>query len=226
MCSRCRRRRTSRAARSSRPLSCSSASGFRSSELSTPVRDLSGGQKRRLQLLLVLLGEPNVLILDEPSNDLDTDMLAALEDLLDSWPGTLLVVSHDRYLIERVTDQQYAIENGGSAAPARRRRRVPAASCRCARTLPSSAAAAAASPLADGLTGADRRNGREGAQRDRPPAREADNRASPPRTTTSRRTTSRTTSGIGRLNAELQTLEIGLAALEERWLEVGESLGH
>ena len=87
--------------------------GFRSSELSTPVRDLSGGQKRRLQLLLVLLGEPNVLILDEPSNDLDTDMLAALEDLLDSWPGTLLVVSHDRYLIERVTDQQYAIENGG-----------------------------------------------------------------------------------------------------------------
>jgi ATPase subunit of ABC transporter with duplicated ATPase domains len=54
-----------------------------------------------------------VLILDEPSNDLDTDMLAALEDLLDSWPGTLLVVSHDRYLIERVTDQQYAIENGG-----------------------------------------------------------------------------------------------------------------
>jgi ABC-type multidrug transport system ATPase subunit len=86
--------------------------GFRSSELSTPVRDLSGGQKRRLQLLLVLLGEPNVLILDEPSNDLDTDMLAALEDLLDSWPGTLLVVSHDRYLVERVTDQQYAIFGG------------------------------------------------------------------------------------------------------------------
>src|SRR5690606_24129676 len=86
--------------------------GFRSSELSTPVRDLSGGQKRRLQLLLVLLGEPNVLILDEPSNDLDTDMLAALEDLLDSWPGTLLVVSHDRYLVERVTDQQYAILDG------------------------------------------------------------------------------------------------------------------
>lgn len=86
--------------------------GFRASELSTPVRDLSGGQKRRLQLLLVLLSEPNVLILDEPSNDLDTDMLAALEDLLDSWPGTLLVVSHDRYLLERVTDTQYAIFGG------------------------------------------------------------------------------------------------------------------
>jgi ABC-type multidrug transport system ATPase subunit len=75
----------------------------------TPVKDLSGGQRRRLQLLLILLDEPNVLILDEPTNDLDTDMLAALEDLLDSFPGTLLVVSHDRYLLERVTDQQYAV---------------------------------------------------------------------------------------------------------------------
>jgi ABC-type multidrug transport system ATPase subunit len=76
------------------------------------VRDLSGGQKRRLQLLVVLLAEPNVLILDEPTNDLDTDMLAAIEDLLDSWPGTLLVVSHDRYLVERVTDHQFAVLGG------------------------------------------------------------------------------------------------------------------
>lgn len=83
--------------------------GFSNAQLSTPVKDLSGGQKRRLQLLLILLDQPNVLILDEPTNDLDTDMLAAMEDLLDSWPGTLLVVSHDRYFLERVTDQQYAI---------------------------------------------------------------------------------------------------------------------
>ncbi len=83
--------------------------GFASAQLSTPVKDLSGGQKRRLQLLLILLDSPNVLILDEPTNDLDTDMLAAMEDLLDSWPGTLIVVSHDRYFLERVTDQQYAI---------------------------------------------------------------------------------------------------------------------
>jgi ATP-binding cassette subfamily F protein uup len=83
--------------------------GFMSAQLSTPVKDLSGGQKRRLQLLLILLGEPNVLILDEPTNDLDTDILAAIEDLLDSWPGTLIVVSHDRYLLERVTDNQYGI---------------------------------------------------------------------------------------------------------------------
>ena len=86
--------------------------GFQSAQLSTPVKDLSGGQQRRLQLLLILLEQPNVLILDEPTNDLDTDMLAALEDLLDSWPGTLIVVSHDRYFIERVTDQQYAIFDG------------------------------------------------------------------------------------------------------------------
>lgn len=83
--------------------------GFTNAHLSTPVKDLSGGQKRRLQLLLTLLAEPNVLILDEPTNDMDTDMLAAIEDLLDTWPGTLIVVSHDRYLIERVTDQQYAV---------------------------------------------------------------------------------------------------------------------
>ena len=83
--------------------------GFSSAQLSTPVKDLSGGQKRRLQLLLILLDQPNVLILDEPTNDLDTDMLAAMEDLLDSWSGTLIVVSHDRYFLERVTDQQYAI---------------------------------------------------------------------------------------------------------------------
>ncbi|WP_430593512.1 ABC-F family ATP-binding cassette domain-containing protein [Humidisolicoccus flavus] len=83
--------------------------GFGSNELTTRVSELSGGQRRRLQLLLILLDEPNVLILDEPTNDLDTDMLAAMEDLLDTWPGTLIVVSHDRYLIERITDQQYAI---------------------------------------------------------------------------------------------------------------------
>ncbi|MDH6424226.1 ATP-binding cassette subfamily F protein uup [Aurantimicrobium minutum] len=86
--------------------------GFTSAQLSTPVKDLSGGQKRRLQLLLILLDEPNVLILDEPTNDLDTDMLVAMEDLLDTWPGTLLVISHDRYLLERITDNQYAVLEG------------------------------------------------------------------------------------------------------------------
>jgi len=86
--------------------------GLGPAHMATPVRDLSGGERRRLQLVLVLAAEPNVLILDEPTNDLDTDMLAAVEDLLDSWPGTLLVVTHDRYLMERVTDSQWAILDG------------------------------------------------------------------------------------------------------------------
>jgi ATPase subunit of ABC transporter with duplicated ATPase domains len=86
--------------------------GFAGAQLSARVEELSGGQRRRLQLMLTVLAEPNVLLLDEPTNDVDTDMLAATEDLLDSWPGTLIVVSHDRYLLERVTDQQYAILDG------------------------------------------------------------------------------------------------------------------
>ena len=78
--------------------------GFSGARLWTPVADLSGGERRRLQLLRLLAGEPNVLLLDEPTNDLDIDTLAALEDLLDTWPGTLVVASHDRYLVERVCD--------------------------------------------------------------------------------------------------------------------------
>ncbi len=86
--------------------------GFERKQLNSRVMDLSGGQKRRLQLLITLLAEPNVLILDEPGNDMDTDMLAVMEDLLDAWPGTLLLVTHDRYLMERVTDNQYALIDG------------------------------------------------------------------------------------------------------------------
>ncbi|NVM99275.1 ABC-F family ATP-binding cassette domain-containing protein [Arthrobacter sp. SDTb3-6] len=87
--------------------------GFTKDKQWTPVRDLSGGERRRLQLLRLLVGEPNVLMLDEPTNDLDTDTLAAVEDVLDGWPGTLVVVSHDRYLLERVTDHQMALLGDG-----------------------------------------------------------------------------------------------------------------
>ena len=86
--------------------------GFDAVQLSSPVSDLSGGEKRRLQLMLILLDKPNVLILDEPDNDLDIDMLAVIENLLDTWPGTLLLITHDRYLMERVTDDQFAIVDG------------------------------------------------------------------------------------------------------------------
>jgi ATP-binding cassette subfamily F protein uup len=87
--------------------------GFRGDAQWTPVADLSGGERRRLQLLRLLMGEPNVLLLDEPTNDLDIETLTELEDLLDGWPGTLVVVSHDRYFLERVTDHVVALLGDG-----------------------------------------------------------------------------------------------------------------
>jgi len=90
--------------------------GFANNRQWTPVSDLSGGERRRLQLMRLLLTQPNVLLLDEPTNDLDTDTLAALEDLLDSWAGTLVVVSHDRYLVERICDTTVAMLDDGSVA--------------------------------------------------------------------------------------------------------------
>jgi len=87
--------------------------GFSAKRQRTPVGDLSGGERRRLQLTRVLMAEPNVLLLDEPTNDLDIDTLQELESLLDSWPGTLVVISHDRYLIERIADNTYALFGDG-----------------------------------------------------------------------------------------------------------------
>ncbi|MBJ2329213.1 ABC-F family ATP-binding cassette domain-containing protein [Schaalia cardiffensis] len=87
--------------------------GFTRQRAYTRIGEVSGGERRRLQLMRLLMAEPNVLLLDEPTNDLDTDTLAAMEDLLDSFPGTLVVVSHDRYLLERVTDHQVALLGDG-----------------------------------------------------------------------------------------------------------------
>jgi ATP-binding cassette subfamily F protein uup len=87
--------------------------GFGGERLWTLTEDLSGGERRRLQLMRLLMSEPNVLLLDEPTNDLDIDTLTALEDLLDGWPGTLVVVSHDRYFVERVCDDVYALPGDG-----------------------------------------------------------------------------------------------------------------
>jgi ABC transport system ATP-binding/permease protein len=88
--------------------------GFTGDRLTARIGDLSGGERRRLQLLRLLLGEPNVLLLDEPTNDLDIETLNVVEDFLDSWPGTLVVISHDRYFLERVTDAVYALLGDGS----------------------------------------------------------------------------------------------------------------
>jgi ATP-binding cassette subfamily F protein uup len=90
--------------------------GFAANRQWTPVGDLSGGERRRLQLLRLLMAEPNVLLLDEPTNDLDIDTLTALEDLLDSFPGTVLVVSHDRYFVDRVCDKVVALLGDGTLA--------------------------------------------------------------------------------------------------------------
>ena len=90
--------------------------GFTGDRLTARIGDLSGGERRRFQLLLLLLDEPNVLLLDEPTNDLDIDTLTVLEDFLDGWPGTLVVVSHDRYFLERVTDSVWALLGDGTVS--------------------------------------------------------------------------------------------------------------
>ena len=87
--------------------------GFTGDKLTARLADLSGGERRRLQFLRLLLDEPNVLLLDEPTNDLDIDTLTVIEDYLDGWPGTLIVVTHDRYFLERVSDVTYALTGGG-----------------------------------------------------------------------------------------------------------------
>ena len=197
--------------------------GFSSAQLKTPVGRLSGGQRRRLQLLVVLLGEPNVLVLDEPTNDLDTDMLAALEDLLDAWPGTLVVVSHDRYLMERVTDEQYAVVDGGLrhlpggvdeyVALSRARRRGTSgvgtfgqSASDTAITRPDAQAQRAA---AKELQAVERRLTRVGgamaALHERMAAHDPSDYA-----------------GLTALGEELRALEAENAELEERWLELSE----
>ncbi|MGC4175942.1 ABC-F family ATP-binding cassette domain-containing protein [Demequina sp.] len=199
--------------------------GFSSSQLKTPVGRLSGGQRRRLQLLVVLLSEPNVLVLDEPTNDLDTDMLAALEDLLDAWPGTLVVVSHDRYLMERVTDEQFAVIDGGlrhlpggvdeyvQLSRARRRGSGGVGTF--------GQASVAAAPKVDAqaqraaqkeLQAVERRMSRVAAEIEKLHAKMADHDQSD-------------YAGIAALARDLQAFEAENTDLEERWLELSEALG-
>ena len=195
--------------------------GFASAQLSTPVKDLSGGQKRRLQLLLILLDQPNVLILDEPTNDLDTDMLAAIEDLLDSWAGTLIVVSHDRYFLERVTDQQYAILYGrlrhlpgGVEEYLRLRRDVPRGAER------TSAPAAASSAL----SGSDLRAVQKEVSAIERRLGKLDQQIAARRTALADRDQA-DYAGLATEMAEIGALEQENSALEERWLELSEQTG-
>ncbi|WP_019970230.1 ABC-F family ATP-binding cassette domain-containing protein [Mycobacterium sp. 141] len=196
--------------------------GFNRAQLSTRVGELSGGQRRRLQLMLVVLSEPNVLVLDEPTNDVDTDMLTATEDLLDSWPGTLIVVSHDRYLLERVTDQQYAILDG-------RLRHLPGGVDEYLRlaTQPSAVSTprmgAAQAPAAPGLSGAELRNiEKEVASIDRSLAK-LTGRISDKHDELAVHDHSDHV-GLGKLTGQLRELEDQVAELEARWLELSEQL--
>jgi len=199
--------------------------GFLSAQLTTQVKDLSGGQKRRLQLLLIVLSEPNVLILDEPTNDLDTDMLAAMEDLLDSFPGTLLVVSHDRYLIERVTDNQYAVMDGGF-------RHLPGGVDQYLEVRRKAVAGPASGSPADGngtakkkssLGGAELRNAqKELASIDRKVAKLQDRIVLKHEKIAAHDQSD--FSGLGELGVKLSELEGSIATLETRWVELSELL--
>jgi ATPase subunit of ABC transporter with duplicated ATPase domains len=193
--------------------------GFGRGQLSARVGELSGGQRRRLQLMLTLLSEPNVLLLDEPTNDVDTDMLTATEDLLDSWAGTLIVVSHDRYLLERVTDQQYAILDG-------RLRHLPGGIDEYLRLVTRSKPAeqpttTAAKPRA--MSGADRRAAeKELAATDRQLTRLADRIAAKHNELAEHDQSDHV--ALTRLTQELRDLEGDVAATEARWLELSEIL--
>ena len=205
--------------------------GFPREALSARVKELSGGQQRRLQLLLVLLSEPNVMILDEPSNDVDTDMLAAMEDLLDSWPGTLIVVSHDRYLLERVTDQQYAIIDGrlrhvpgGVEEYLQLRRAAGVDAVAVATRAGASDVVAAEAPAGGaGLTGADERSTRKEINAIERRLAKLEERVSSIHADMAAHDQS-DYEGLARLAAELRRIEVETEQLEERWFELSEAL--
>ena len=200
--------------------------GFAREHLSARVGDLSGGQKRRLQLLLLLLSEPNLICLDEPTNDVDSDMLAALEDLLDSWPGTLIVVSHDRYLLERITDQQYAIMSG-------QLRHLPGGVDEYLALAAGRKTSKADSPLAATGRGAAKMSLLGGAQERAlrkelaSVERRLDKQADVIKKIHEKMATHDQTdyAGLQRLTEELQNAESENQALEESWLGLSEQLG-
>jgi ATPase subunit of ABC transporter with duplicated ATPase domains len=206
--------------------------GFTRERAHTPVRDLSGGERRRLALLRLLVGEPNVLLLDEPTNDLDTDTLAALEDLLDGWPGTLVVVSHDRYLLERVCDRQVALLGdgtlrdlpGGVAEYLERRAAARAAGAvGAARTGAMPAPAAPARPSAGARTQAEVRQARKDLARiERRLARVAEREAE---LHTAMAASAADHTVLLALGAELRALVAEQAELEDAWLLAAEASG-
>jgi ATPase subunit of ABC transporter with duplicated ATPase domains len=212
--------------------------GFSRKDLLTRIGELSGGQRRRLALLLVVIDEPNVLVLDEPGNDMDTDMLAVTEDLLDSWPGTLILVTHDRYLMERVVDDEYALMDGNV-------RHLPggideylALLDGASATAPSGPAApagkAAGSASAGGPGASDAQGGNALSNKERQElkrrldslTRRMESRAGRPDEVRAKLAAADPTDYVEleRLQGELKAAEDEISALEDEWLEISERL--
>jgi ABC transport system ATP-binding/permease protein len=191
--------------------------GFGNERQWTPVSDLSGGERRRLQLLRLLLTQPNVLLLDEPTNDLDTDTLAELEDLLDSWAGTLVVVSHDRYLVERICDSTVALLGDGSVAA------LPGGIDEYLRRRAVDMQSAQPKPVTE-KTGrkSDPRATRKELSRLEREISKFDQREKALHDALASNSTDY--AKISELNAELQKLLAAKDAAEERWLELSEEL--
>jgi ATP-binding cassette subfamily F protein uup len=194
--------------------------GFRGDRQWTPVAELSGGERRRLQMLRLLMNEPNVLLLDEPTNDLDIEMLTEFEDLLDGWPGTLVVVSHDRYFLERVTDHIVALPGDGTV------RSLPGGIdeylelVRQGRTRSGDRRPQA--PLLNGGVSTDSRSLKKELQRldrqlERLSARESD-------LTQELAENASDYEKLTTLGAQLRSLQTEKAGLEDRWLAVAASL--
>ncbi|KAA1422801.1 ABC-F family ATP-binding cassette domain-containing protein [Mumia zhuanghuii] len=206
--------------------------GFTGDLLTSRIGDLSGGERRRLQVMRLLLSEPNVLLLDEPTNDLDIDTLTVIEDYLDRWPGTLVVVSHDRYFLERVTDTVYELPGDGSVrmlvggVDAYRPRDAAARGAAAAGPTPMDlvAGATAAAPTEGaGLSGAEERAAqKEMARIDRRLAKISELSAA-----VAEEMTAHATDGakLSELQARLTELTDEKASLESIWLELAEVLG-
>jgi ATP-binding cassette subfamily F protein uup len=203
--------------------------GLRGDTQWTPAAELSGGERRRLQLLRILVDEPNVLLLDEPTNDLDVDTLTELEDLLDGWPGSLVLVSHDRYFLERVTDHVVALLGDGNLSflaggvdEYLRRRLAPAgADARPGGAgAPAAAAVPQGGPASPGGAGAQRAARKEMARLER----QIDRLTSQEDKLTAALAEHATDYvRLTELGAELRAVQDEKARLEEQWLEAAES---
>jgi ABC transport system ATP-binding/permease protein len=185
-----------------------------------PVGELSGGERRRLQLMLLLLGEPNVLLLDEPTNDLDIETLTELEDLLDGWPGSVVAVSHDRYFLERVTDHVLALVGGQLAyLPGGVAEYLELRAAQRAATAP--VAAAEVPPAAPGAAARQRAGQKELVRLERQISKLAGTESALSEQLAASATDY---ARLVELGAELKAAQEERAALEERWLELAEEL--